>query len=89
MKGTDMSDTPIYDNIGNESVKHEPTQTPNKWIPSPEVRTWFYGVLVALGAVGVGYGIITAEQSGLWLSLASAILGLGNLLAARNTPKGK
>lgn len=61
-------------------------QTPNKWIPSPAVRAWLYGVCVALGALAVGYGIVTAEQGGLWLALAGAILGTGNALAARNTP---
>lgn len=64
------------------------TQTPNRWVPSPEVRQWMYGILVALAALGVGYGLITTEQSGLWLALASAILGVGNLIAARNVPRG-
>ena len=63
------------------------TQTPNRWVPSPEVRLWMYGILVALAALGVGYGLLTVEQSGLWLALASAILGIGNLIAARNVPR--
>lgn len=63
------------------------TRTPNRWVPSPEVRKWLYGILVALAALGVGYGILTAEQSGLWLALASAILGLGNVIAAGNVPR--
>ncbi|HEY9438274.1 MAG TPA: hypothetical protein VIS29_06425 [Streptomyces sp.] len=62
------------------------TETPNKWVPSPAVRTYIYGILVVLAAIAVAYGFITAEQGGLWLSLGAAVLGLGNLLAARNTP---
>lgn len=68
-------------------VKQRATQTPNRWIPEPAVRSWLYGILVALAAVGVGYGIITAEQGGLWLSLAAATLGVGPLIAGRNVPK--
>lgn len=63
------------------------TQTPNRWIPSTAVRLWLYGVLVALAALGVAYGIVTIEQGGLWLSLGAAVLGVGNLLAARNVPR--
>lgn len=63
------------------------TQTPNRWITSPGVRLWLYGVLVALAALGVGYGIVTIEQGGLWLALGAAVLGVGNLLAAKNTPR--
>lgn len=63
------------------------TQTPNRLIPSPEVRLWLYGILVALAGLGVGYGIVTVEQGGLWLALGAAILGVGNLIAARNVPR--
>ena len=60
--------------------------TPNRWIPSPAVRLWLYSILVALAGLGIGYGIVTAEQGGLWLALGAAVLGVGNLLAAGNTP---
>ena len=63
------------------------TRTPNRWVPSPAARLWMYGILVALAALGVGYGLVTVEQSGLWLALASAVLGVGNLIAARNVPR--
>lgn len=63
------------------------TATPNRWIPSPAARQWLYGVLAALAPVGVAYGAITAEQGGLWLAVASAVLGVSNLLAAKNTPR--
>lgn len=63
------------------------TQTPNRWVPSPEARLWLYGILVALAALAVAYGIVTVEQGGLWLSLAAAVLGIGNLIAARNVPR--
>lgn len=67
-------------------IKQRATLTPNRWIPSPDARRWLYGVLVALAGVGVGYGIITAEQGGLWLSLGAAALGVGPLVAGRNVP---
>ncbi|MBZ4486288.1 hypothetical protein [Microbacterium sp. cx-55] len=68
-------------------AKARATTTPNKWIPSPAARLWLYGVLVALSAAGIGYGVLTIEQGGLWLSLAAAVLGVGNAVAARNVPK--
>lgn len=64
-----------------------PSETPNAWIPRPDVRRWFYGVLVAGAGVAIGYGLITAEQGGLWLSLGAAVLGTGPLVAGRNVPK--
>ncbi len=64
-----------------------PEATPNRWIPSPAARLWLYSVLVALAPIGVAYGIMTAEESGLWLTVASALLGAGSLLAAGNVPK--
>ncbi len=63
------------------------TETPNRWIPRPEVRLWLYGVLVALAALAIGYGLLTAEQGGLWLAVFAAVLGVGPLVAARNTPR--
>lgn len=63
------------------------TETPNAWIPSPAVRLWFYGVLVALAALAVAYGLVTVEQGGLWLALGAAVLGAGPLVAARNVPR--
>lgn len=70
--------------MSDNTPKH--VETPNRWIPSVPVRNYIYGILVALAAVAVAYGFITAEQGGLWLSLGAAVLGLGNLLARGNTP---
>lgn len=53
------------------------------WLTEPR-RAWLYRVLVAASAVAVGYGLLNAEQAGLWLALGAAAL-LGNGLAARNT----
>ena len=67
--------------------KHAITPTtPNRWIPSPAARRWLYGIAAALGALLVGYGIMTASESGLWLALAGAILGGVDALAFANTP---
>ncbi len=62
-------------------------RTPNRWVPSPEVRLWMYGVAVAVAALLIGYGILTIEQGGLWLAVIGAILGTGNAVAARNVPR--
>lgn len=59
----------------------------NHIIKDPAVRIWIYGIFVAAGALAVGYGLVTAEQSGLWLSLIGAVLMASNGLAAANTPK--
>lgn len=68
-------------------AKQLATETPNRWIPRPEIRMWLYGVLVALAALGIGYGVINAEQGGLWLALFAAALGVGPLVAGRNVPR--
>lgn len=39
-------------------------------------RRWLYGVIAAAFAVASGYGIITSEQTELWLKLAEAGLDL-------------
>lgn len=56
-------------------------------IHNPAVRAWIYNILIAAGAVAVGYGLITAEQGGLWLALAGAILSSSNGLARANVPQ--
>lgn len=64
-----------------------PTQTPNKWVPRPELRAWLYGIGIALAAMLIGYGVFTAEQGGLWIALLGAILGVNESVAARNVPR--
>ena len=43
--------------------------------------------LTVVAALAVAYGLVTVEQGGLWLALAAAVLGVGNLIAARNVPR--
>jgi hypothetical protein len=52
-------------------------------VPEP-VRKWVYSVLVTLMAVGVVYGIVSAEQSVIWLSVAQAVLAVPAVEAARS-----
>lgn len=58
----------------------------NHIIANPDIRKWMYRVAAAIGVVLIGYGIVTAEQGGLWLSLIGAVLGGPNGLASVNTP---
>jgi len=63
-------------------------ETPNKWIPSPEVRKWIFGILAAAGPLVVFYGLATQEEVALWLGLGATIIGTpGASLAARNVPQ--
>lgn len=64
------------------------TATPNRWIPSPAVRQWLYGIVAAVVPLLGVLGILTPDVAGHVLSIAGAILAVGGLtLAARNTPK--
>lgn len=58
-------------------------------IRDPKVRAYVYGIMVAAGAVALVYGLVNAEQLGVWLALGGAVLGLSNGLALANTPTGK
>lgn len=56
----------------------------NRFIPSPALRAWIYGVLVAAAPLAVVYGLLNEEEVALWLGVISAALGNG--LALLNTP---
>lgn len=58
-------------------------------IKDPKVRAYVYGIFAAAGAVALVYGLVNAEQLGVWLALGGAALGLTNGLALANTPNGK
>lgn len=53
-------------------------------IPSARVRAYLYGVMVAAGAVALVYGLVNAEQLGVWLALGGAVLGVSNAVAYAN-----
>lgn len=58
-----------------------------KQILTPEVRSWLYGVVSAALAIIAAYGIISADEVPLWLTLAAALLGLaGSGTAAAYRP---
>ena len=54
------------------------------WL-TPVVRTWLYGVVLAVIALLGGYGLITDTIAPLWVALAAALLGQGTAIA--HTPK--
>lgn len=62
-------------------------ETPNRWIPSPEIRKYIYRVLVALGPVALLYGLLTDAEIAVWFGVAETILGSPiGALALVNTP---
>lgn len=73
----------------DETKTWEPmAETPNRWIPSPKVREWIFGLLAAAGPIVAFYGYMTQEEIALWLGLGATILGTpGTALAARNVPR--
>jgi hypothetical protein len=48
-----------------------------KWLSKPENRKWVYNVLLSVQPLVVAYGLATEQQTVLWLSVVSAVLGLG------------
>lgn len=51
-------------------------------VPAP-VRRWLYGIAAATAPLVTAYGIMTDQQSVLWLNLAGAVLFT---MAVGNTP---
>lgn len=49
------------------------------WL-TPQVRSWLYGISLAVIMLLGGYGIITEETAPLWISFASAVLGTATAL---------
>jgi hypothetical protein len=67
--------------------KHALTTDRTKWAAlTPPRRKAIYGIVAALLAVGMAYGLVTPEQSTHWLDVADKALGLIALvLAASHT----
>lgn len=64
------------------------TQTPNRWITSPSVRAWAYGIIAAAVPLLVLLGVFTVDVGGHVLNIAAALLAVSGLaLAGANTPK--
>lgn len=63
-----------------------------KFLTNPEFRKYIYNVLIALVPLGVAAGLFTFEEGGMWLAVASAVLGTGGFVLATNnvtpTPPG-
>ena len=51
--------------------------------PTPAVRRWLYGIAAAAAPIAAAYGLVTDEQSVLWLNLIGAALFV---MAVGNTP---
>lgn len=67
--------------------KHALTTDRTKWsVLTPPRRKAIYGIVAALLALGMAYGLVTPEQSTQWLDVADKALGLLALvLAASHT----
>lgn len=60
-----------------------------KWTAlTPERRKAIYGVVAALLAVGIAYGVVAPEQSAQWLDVVDKLLGLVALLLAASHTGG-
>ena len=69
-------------------AKELANETPNRWVPSPAVRAWVYGIIAAAVPLLVLLGVFTVDVGAHVLNIAAAFLAIGGLtLAARNTPK--
>lgn len=69
-------------------AKERATLTPNRWVPSPAVRAWLYGIIAALVPLLVLLGVFSTEVGAHVLNVAAAFLAIGGLaLAAKNTPR--
>lgn len=68
-------------------TRHVLTTDRTKWaVLTPSRRKAIYGIVAALLALGVAYGLLTPEQSTQWLDVADKALGLLALvLAATHT----
>ncbi len=59
------------------------TSDRTKWAAlTPERRKAIYGVVAALLAVGIAYGVVAPEQSAQWLDVLDKVLGLLALVLA-------
>lgn len=69
--------------------KHVLTTDRTRWaVLTPERRKAIYGVVAALLAIGVAYGLVAPEQSSAWLDVADKVLGLVALLLAASHTGG-
>ncbi|QXE28547.1 hypothetical protein [Microbacterium paraoxydans] len=69
-------------------AKERATLTPNRWVPSPAVRAWLYGIIAALVPLLVVLGVFSTEIGAHVLNVVAAFLAIGGLaLAAKNTPR--
>lgn len=63
-------------------------EVPNRWIPSPALRSWLYGVSIAVLALCGALEIVSPQLNGAITGVVAAVLGIANgSLALANTPK--
>lgn len=54
------------------------------WLATEPVRAYLGGLLIALVALLVGYGVLTGEQAALWFAFGTAALGFPAVSKARS-----
>lgn len=65
--------------------------TPRGPLVPAAVRRWLYGIAAAAAPLATVYGIVTDQESVLWLNLAGAVLftmAVGNTPARQGEPGG-
>lgn len=46
------------------------------WARTEPVRLWLYGLMAPVMAILVGYGVLSDAQASMWITLATAALGI-------------
>lgn len=63
-------------------------EVPNRMVPSPALRNWVYGVLIAVGGLLVALGVLQDE---VWVQVVNVLAAVfvigGGALARANTPE--
>ena len=67
----------------NTHREHGPARWGSRPLVSATTRRWLYGIAAAAAPIATAYGLMTDEQSVLWLNLAGAALFT---MAVGNTP---
>lgn len=71
-----------HENQTTKRPKHRRDTTPRVWEwLTPKVRSWLYGIILAVIPILGIYGYVDHTTAPLWVALAAAILGMSTAVA--------